>query len=225
VTEPRYFLVPGFSQTAGAWERVAAALPDRGLAQALEIPAEDSFVQTAHALVNTRRGVWGGYSLGGRLALQIALDHPSSVDALVLISTNPGIEDPAVRSLRRGTDDELASWIESNGVEAFLDRWLAQPLFSHLEHARHNRLDSAEAITHQLRTLGQGAQHPLWDRLHELAMPVAVVAGDHDEKYSTIARRVASTIGSNARLHIVPEAGHALLHETPPVVADILQGL
>ena len=225
MTEPRYFLVPGFSQAAGAWEGVLAALPEGGLAHALEIPAEEGFVQTAHALVNGRAGVWGGYSLGGRIALQLALDCPGRVDGLVLISTNPGIEDPNLRSVRRATDDELARWVESNGVEAFLDRWLAQPLFSHLEHARLNRLDSAEAIAHQLRTLGQGAHEPLWDRLHELAMPVAVVAGDHDEKYTAIARRAAATIGSNARLHIVPDAGHALLQEAPSAVADILQGI
>lgn len=225
MTEPRYFLVPGFSQTAGAWERVVAALPDGGLAHALEIPAEESFVQTAHAIANAKAGVWAGYSLGGRLALQIALDYPGAVDALVLISTNPGIEDPTLRSVRQATDDDLAHWVESQGVEAFLDRWLAQPLFSHLENARLNRLDSGEAIAYQLRTLGQGAQEPLWDRLHELAMPVVVVAGDHDEKYTAIARRVGATIGANARLHIVPNAGHALLQEAPSAVADILRGL
>ena len=226
MTERRYYLVPGFSQTAEAWRPVVDALSDgETRPHALDIPSEASFRQTAHSLAATRSGVWAGYSLGGRLSLQVALDYPSQVDSLLLISANPGIEDEAVRALRRADDEAMADWTETHGVEAFLGRWLAQPLFSHLEHAYLNRLDSAAAIAHQLRVLGQGVQEPLWNRLTNLSMPVAVIAGDRDEKYVAIAHRTVTAIGPNAALHIVPDAGHALLHEQPAVMAGILQAL
>ena len=56
-------------------------------------------------------------------------------------------------------------------------------------------------------------------------MPVAVIAGAGDERYAAIAGRTAADVGSNAELHIVPGAGHALLQEAPAAVAGILSAL
>lgn len=223
----RHRLVPGFSQTAAAWQPVIDQLPDGGSASALNIPAAESFIETAHQLAREPAGIWAGYSLGGRLALQVALDTPSTVHGLVLISANPGIVDPAARAKRRIADDSLADWIDAHDLDAFLDRWLAQPLFAGLdrEQARSHRLDSTRDIAHQLRTLGQGVQEPLWERLGELAMPVILVAGERDEQYAGIARRAAAAIGSTARLAIVPDGGHALLAQHPDAISVILAGL
>ena len=222
-----YRLLPGFSQTAGAWDAVCAALPDSARARPLDIHARRSFEETAGSLVPEGRGVWAGYSMGGRLALWIALQHPELVKALALISTNPGISDDRQRRARRDSDEEWAGFIETGGPDAFFDRWLAQPLFSGLDPvaARQHRLTSAPELANQLRTLGQGAQQSLWDRLAELSMPVAVIAGARDERYAAIAGQTATGIGSNGELHIIPGAGHALLQEAPTAVAGILSAL
>jgi 2-succinyl-6-hydroxy-2,4-cyclohexadiene-1-carboxylate synthase len=226
VIERPLYLVPGFSQTAGAWEHVVEALGDRAITRTLDIPRRATFGQTAHALSEDRNGVWAGYSLGGRLALQIALDHPGRVDALILISTNPGIADPRSRAARQAEDERLAERVEAEGVDAFLTRWLSDPLFADLDPsaARRNRLGSASALAHQLRALGQGTQEPLWDRLAELTMPVVFVTGRRDAKYSDIARDAVAGIGANADWHVVPAAGHNLLLTAPNVIADLLAG-
>lgn len=225
--ERRYFLVPGFGQTAGAWTAVIEALPTPSEAHAVDIPAMESFVATARSLAGGRSGIWAGYSLGGRLALQLALDCPDAVDALVLISTNPGIADPQARSVRHAEDQRLADRVLAKGVDAFLTAWLSQPLFADLDAgaARRDRLGSPEAIAHQLTTLGQGTQEPLWDRLAELSVPVVLVTGARDEKYRTISRRAAAAIGANARLQEVPEVGHNVLLAAPAAVARILARL
>jgi 2-succinyl-6-hydroxy-2,4-cyclohexadiene-1-carboxylate synthase len=222
-----HFLLPGFSQTPEAWADVVTALADRCSPTALAIPEGLAFKQTADRLAERGRGVWAGYSMGGRVALQIALDHPQQVDRLVLISATAGIADDLIRARRREHDDQLATWIEANGVEAFLDRWLSQPLFASIDRsaARRHRLGSAPEIAEQLRLLGQGVQPPLWARLGELAMPVAVVAGESDTAYRSIAYELATAIGSNAGVTIIDGAGHALLVEKPAAVADIVAGL
>lgn len=225
--QPSHFLLPGFSQTPEAWAGVVGALADRCSPAALAIPEGLDFEGAADQLAEQGRGVWAGYSMGGRLALQIALAHPDRVDGLVLVSSTAGIADELTRAGRRRSDDRLAAWIETNGVEAFLDRWLSQPLFASLNPAaaRRHRLGSASAVAGQLRLLGQGIQPPLWDRLGELPMPVALVAGELDTDYSSIAYDMATAIGSNAGVTIVEGAGHALLLEKPSEVADILADL
>jgi 2-succinyl-6-hydroxy-2,4-cyclohexadiene-1-carboxylate synthase len=224
VIERSRFFIPGFGQTAGAWDQVLRALDDGAEDRPLEIPRRATFRRTARALARDRSGIWAGYSLGGRLALQIALDHPSAVEALVLVSTNPGIADPEDRAVRRAEDEVRARQVETGGVDAFLTRWLSQSMFAELDPdaARRHRLESAEQIAHQLRTLGQGLQEPLWDRLSELAMPVTLVAGAEDEKYCAIAGQAKAAIGANASVSVVAGAGHNLLVAAPDRIASLL---
>jgi pimeloyl-ACP methyl ester carboxylesterase len=92
-------------------------------------------------------------------------------------------------------------------------------LFAHLgpeAAARHTRLENtAEGLAASLRLAGTGAQVPLWDRLAELAMPVLLVAGEHDAKFRALAERMAAAIGTNATVALVTGAGHAAHLEQP----------
>jgi len=212
-------MVHGFSQTERSWD--AVGLDD---ALALRVPDDRDFAATAAELGNAGgRATYIGYSMGGRLCLQLALDRADLVERLVLISASPGIEDDAERAARRSSDDDLARDVEREGVDAFLRRWLAQPLFATLPSERAG-LDERKAgnttarLAHQLRALGQGAQPNNWRRLHELGMPVLLIVGSRDTKYVDIARRMQRTL-PDSRLEVVEGAGHACHLENPEWVA------
>ncbi len=172
------------------------------------------------------RSTFVGYSQGGRLCLQLALDRPEMVQRLVLVSASPGIADGAERAARREADERLAQEIERDGVDAFLERWLAQPLFATLPRERsgideRKARNTVEHLTYQLRVLGQGVQPSNWDRLGELRMPVLLIAGELDTKYVDLAQRMAERI-ADVRVAIVPGAGHACHLEQPEHVAQLL---
>ncbi|MGD8682993.1 MAG: alpha/beta fold hydrolase [Chloroflexota bacterium] len=164
-----------------------------------------------------------GYSLGARLALVLALDHPATVERLVLESPSAGIADPLERAARRAADEQLAADIERAGVEAFVDQWEALPLFA--SHAdlpadvraaqRQQRLrHSAVGLAGSLRGAGQGAMAPLHDRLGSLVVPTLVIAGGLDDTGCTRARVVADRI-PGAILEIVGGSGHTPHLERP----------
>jgi len=164
-----------------------------------------------------------GYSLGGRLALHVALAAPERVSALALIASGPGIEDAGERAERRAADRALADEIEHGSIERFAERWCAQPIFARdppevdtLARADYLRNDP-HRLAAVLRGLGQGEMEPVWGSLGQLSMPVTVIAGDRDAKYQRIAQRMVSTI-PDARLRIVP-GGHRLPLESPAEVA------
>jgi 2-succinyl-6-hydroxy-2,4-cyclohexadiene-1-carboxylate synthase len=222
-------LVPGFTQTAGAWDRVAAALRASGHdTAALDAPDADGFVATAIAIGTAGgSGTYVGYSMGGRLCLRLALDRPDLVERLVLVSASPGIADPAERAARRASDEELARDAEHRGVEPFLRDWLAQPLFATLTAdaaglADRSQGHTAAQLAATLRTLGSGTQEPLWDRLGELSMPIALVTGRADTKFDAIndAMEAACTEAVVTRVRL--DGGHALPLEQPAALAAFL---
>src|SRR4051812_34837197 len=192
----RLVFVHGFTQTPASWGPVAERVdpPTRSVA----VPAGPDFVTVALAL-GDGAATYVGYSQGGRLCLQLALDRPEVVQRLVLVSASPGIADAAERAARRDADERLAQEVERDGVDAFLAHWLAQPLFATLppdqagldERLAHN---TVAGLTWQLRVLGQGAQPSNWERLGELRVPVLLIVGGLDRKYVDIARRMATHI-------------------------------
>lgn len=173
------------------------------------------------------RAVYIGYSMGGRLALHLALQRPELVAGLVLIGATGGIDDPDERAARVRADEELARSIERDGVGPFLERWLDQPLFAGLEPAPDDlaarRANTAAGLASSLRLAGTGIQEPLWDRLHRIEVPTLVLAGERDTKFTALGRRLVGAI-PGARLMLVPGAGHAAHLEAPVATADLIAG-
>ena len=164
-----------------------------------------------------------GYSMGGRIALRLALAAPDRISALILESASPGIDDQAEREERVHSDGELANAIERDGVAAFVAKWEALPLFasqarlpaSVRAELRSLRLaNNAVGLANSLRGMGAGEQEPAFQRLGELRIPVLLLAGARDEKYCSLAQRMATALPC-AQLEIVPEAGHAIHLEQP----------
>lgn len=229
-------LVHGFTQTSASWGRftpeLRRRLPERDLV-AVDAPGHGSRSDVHLDLVDgarllgdeVGRAVWVGYSMGGRLALHLALGRPDLVDALVLIGATAGIDDPTERAERRRRDEALAAEIERDGAPAFLERWLAQPLFAGLDPAPDDlearRSNTAAGLANSLRLAGTGAQQPLWDRLDRIDAPVLVLAGERDEKFAAIGRRLADAL-PGAELQLVPGAGHAAHLEAPAATADLV---
>jgi 2-succinyl-6-hydroxy-2,4-cyclohexadiene-1-carboxylate synthase len=230
-------LLHGFTQTGRSWELVREALGPRYRCFAPDLPGHGDAAARRPATFDAVAAYVGGlkmqrfalcgYSMGGRLALDVALRFPDRVERLVLVGASPGIADPVEREARRRADDELADRIEHDGLDAFVARWGAQPLFAGqprgvADLARTDRLRStAEGLAVALRGMGTGAMPPLWDRLGELTMPVTVIAGERDEKFRAIAERMAAAI-PGARLSLAAGAGHAVHLEAPAAIAEAL---
>jgi 2-succinyl-6-hydroxy-2,4-cyclohexadiene-1-carboxylate synthase len=220
-------LVHGFTQTRRAWDPIVERLSDLHTFTVVDAPGHgrssdvrvDLWEGAAQFGETGGRAAYVGYSMGGRFALHLALARPDLVDRLVLVGATAGIDDDAQRAERRASDEALARRIEVEGVEPFVDWWLAQPLFATLTPdgagRQHRLANTAAGLASSLRLAGTGSQEPLWARLSSLAMPVLVVAGELDTRYSALGRRLVDAIGKNAELVLIPSAGHACHLERP----------
>ncbi|GMB09902.1 2-succinyl-6-hydroxy-2,4-cyclohexadiene-1-carboxylate synthase [Thermolongibacillus altinsuensis] len=171
-----------------------------------------------------------GYSMGGRLALTLAVKHPTYVQTLILESSSPGLKTEEERAMRRMQDEQLASFIEQHGIEAFVERWENIPLFaSHKklpkavrEHLRHERLkNKVVGLANSLRGMGTGTQPSWWNHLTNLTMPTLLICGEEDEKFCRIAEEMVQLLPNGVIAH-AKRAGHTIHLEQPEFFVKIV---
>lgn len=198
---------------------------------ASDAPAEPEAYSQPHSVEDLRalldhlgleRSCIGGLSMGGNIALNLALAHPDLVAGLVIADTGAGSDDPD------GWRTKCAEWaalLESRGIEAAVDVMLADPLFARYatqgpEAARHMR---CLLTTHRARGLAltlrgvlprRPSLYSLEERLRALATPALIIVGEHDEPCVKVSGYLAETL-PNAQLARIREAGHMTNLEDP----------
>ena len=171
-----------------------------------------------------------GYSLGGRIALAYACEHPGHVQSLTLVSASPGIDHPTERAQRCARDAEWANDLISLPPEIVLARWYEQPVFSSLRakpdlrsdliarRSSGNMLQLAEA----LRAWGPGSVPSLWNRLNTLPMPVQWIAGEGDPLYTAMGERIHA-LAPVVDVRIIAGAGHTVHLEQPDELGHTIE--
>ncbi len=239
--EPTLVMLHGFTGSASSWgdhvdtlatvglRVIALDLPGHGMSDAPDEPrryameyCQQDILATLYELgVRKDEAVLLGYSMGGRIALYIAFS--GFFRALVLESASPGLEDPAERKQRRSSDEALAASIERDGVQTFIEHWEKLPLFASqsrlpptVRAALHQQRlrNRASGLAQSLRGVGTGVQPSLYAQLPTLKIPVLLIAGELDVKFTTIALSMARLL-PRSQVCIVPGAGHAVHLEQP----------
>lgn len=231
---PRVVLAHGFTQNARCWGTFGATCSNTFDVMAVDLPGhgwsgyDDADLDRAGDLIVDAGGPahYVGYSMGGRMLLHAALhDRVGEMRSLILIGATPGIESSTERAERRAADAQRASRLMQIGTQAFVTEWLAQPMFADLtdeQSAKVKRFEnSPDGMAASLVNCGTGSQEPLWDRLSTLRMPVLVIAGTNDEKFTALGKRMVATIGSNGRF-VGIDGGHAVHSQNPAVTAAVV---
>ena len=228
-------LAHGFTQTARSWGRFADLVGAGRELVRVDLPGHGGSAGVranlveCGALLAEVAGAGGkpydllGYSLGARVALHAALGRPDGLGRLVLIGATGGIEDASAREERRRRDMALAADVEAD-LDAFLARWVAQPMFAGLPDPgmEQRRRNAPAGLASSLRLAGTGAQDPLWDRLQELRAPLLALAGADDVRFALAAARLAKAAPAGI-FSLVPGAGHAAHLAQPELCAGVVR--
>jgi len=170
----------------------------------------------AHAVI-------GGMSQGGFVALRFALEHPERVDALILLSTQAGAEDPDKAALYEsmlevweadGLNDQLAETIaaivlgnEWPGRDAWIAKWRQQP--RSLLRPAFNALVGRQDIH---------------DRLGEIKAPALVIHGTADAAIDMeLAQQMCSGLANCRSLITIEGGGHASNLTHPALVNPAME--
>ena len=239
---PRLVMAHGFTQTGRVWGSLDDDLARDHRVVLVDMPGHGESSGVRASLVDGAlhlarlggRATYLGYSMGARFCLHLALACPQLVHSLVLISGTAGIDDPEERRSRRAADAALADQLDpgTSGdaavpVAVFVRRWLDSPLFAELGREtaglEERERNTGAGLASSLRLAGTGSQLPLWAKLDRLAMPVLIVTGGRDEKFTALGRRMADAIGANATVAVVPGVGHSPHLQRPDAVAELIR--
>ncbi len=172
-----------------------------------------------------------GYSMGARLALDLALRAPALVRALVLESGTAGLAGVAERRSRRARDARLAAALERGGIEPFVTRWERMPVLAGLrslppavqaEIRRQRLTGTVRGWAWALRSLSPGVQPSRWPALPDVRCPTLLLTGALDRKFTRLALRMAGALPC-CEHRVVEHCGHAPHLEAPAVWAGALR--
>lgn len=230
-------LLHGFSGAASTWDAIAEELADDFLLVAIDLLGHGASdaprdrpsyrMESVAADIIDLLGQLGlekpnllGYSMGGRLALFLALRFPEQFRSLILESASPGLADERARAERRQHDNDLAEEIEARGISWFVEYWERLPLWAsqsdeRIAWQRSQRLaNNPLGLANCLRAMGTGAQPNLWRALPRLALPTCLIVGERDVKFQQINRAMNAAM-PRSHLSIIPAAGHNSHLENP----------
>jgi pimeloyl-ACP methyl ester carboxylesterase len=164
-----------------------------------------------------------GLSLGGTVALALALDDPSRVAKLALIVTPCGrTPEERAKALER------IAFLERNGAgamaEANRERWFTDEFRRAHPDVVERRVAQVKATdpASYLHAFTVFATADFADRLDEIHVPALVVTGEHDVAATP---RMAKLMGeriANCEVHVLPGLRHSVLIEAPVQVGDLL---
>ena len=173
-----------------------------------------------------------GYSMGGRIALAAAVDG-APIAGLVLVGAQPGLPVSA-RAARLASDLALAASIDPESSAAFLARWQALPLlvtqsaqttlFQQRRLARRAR-NSSFALANILSRAGPAAMPDLSGSLAGLSVPLHLVTGEMDPKFSASYDQLDRELPPGVAVRHRLPGGHAVHLEAAEALARLLRGI
>jgi len=171
-----------------------------------------------------------GYSMGGRVAQNVALLAPDRIERLVLESASFGIADPEERRQRYLRDLALLADVRTEkDLAAFLEGWYRLPLFRTLPGTpalqrilRERRGNNVEELRRALKILSVG-NHPFFaERLAGLRFPLFYFYGEKDVAYAGTAKKIKKESPA-MNVTVFRDASHNIHAQFPEKILDSLE--
>ncbi len=157
-----------------------------------------------------------GYSMGGRLAMEIAFKNEFQLKNLVLINAHPGLEHESEISERKKWEDTI---LNKMSEAHFINYWNELPIFKDdlpLKEITSERLHRFKNLFEKLRLSDQENFLP---SLSEHRSKVLYLIGKYDLKYFDLAQK--KLIPAKLKCHII-DGGHRLF-QNPEAIKNVLE--
>ncbi len=168
--------------------------------------------------LNIGRAVIGGNSLGGHVALEVALSCPDRLTGLILTGSSGLFERTFTR---RVPHRPSAAYLKERMEEVFYDPTLVTPAW--VESIR-EVLATPRAAMRVVRFARAARRHHVEDRLPAIRIPTLLVWGREDRVTPPEVAERFLNLMPDARLSFLARCGHAPMIERPEAFNDVVAG-
>ncbi len=221
ITDPALIFLHGFLGSKEDWDPIIEQLKDRFFCVALELSGHPHLI---NAVETTLQGMTLnsptliGYSMGGRIAMQLPLDLPK-----VILSSHLGLETLTEREARWEKDLQWIGMLENGPIDLFLDKWYAQPLFASLRNHHplfeqvlmRRRQQDPLKLASLLKEMSLAKQQPI----SQFPSNMLFLFGENDLQYEKLYCKLPNQV----RRKKIPQAGHAAHLENPDACAETIE--
>jgi len=184
------------------------------------LKAQSEFVKSKLVQLGVKKAHFWGYSMGGRVLLELYKTYPEVCLSLTLESASPGISDIDEKNERVKKDSEWAELINSD-PKLFLEKWYSQSLFDNFRKhedfpvytsLRRKNLTSLHAQIIVEASPGANSDH--LDLLSNISIPALALVGQFDDKYLQNWGKLIDKHPTLA-IEIIRNSGHVIHLENP----------
>ena len=166
--------------------------------------------------VSLHRAVFVGHSMGGAIAMRLALEHPEQVSALGLLGAGARLR--VHPDIMQNTGNETT--FQSAVARVVGCSFSGQAPERLVELAARRMAETRPSVLHGDFVACDGFDE--MERVSEISQPTLVICGADDQLTPTRYAQFLADQIPGAHLEIIPEAGHMVMLERPNVVADVL---
>jgi 2-succinyl-6-hydroxy-2,4-cyclohexadiene-1-carboxylate synthase len=210
---PPLIFLHGFLGGKEDWEGMITFFEDRFYCIAFDLPghgqsiySENILAEIKNALRQFSKPICIGYSMGGRIALQLQ----DCTKATVVLSAHTGLATQEEKLARESIDEEWCHKLLHLPMDAFFAEWYSQPIFHTLSRNQTLLQTLLKRRMHQnprdlarvMQQMSLSDQRQITDFSH----PALFLHGEEDLKY----RQLYYTLPENVSVRSVKNCGHAI---------------
>jgi 2-succinyl-6-hydroxy-2,4-cyclohexadiene-1-carboxylate synthase len=212
---PPLIFLHGFLGFKEDWEEMFPFFGNRFFCIAYDLPGHGSTPYSENIIsalkneiqtVVSKKPTLIGYSLGGRIALQLQ----EYASALILLSAHPGLTSKKEKEQRRKVDDRWSEKLLSLPFDAFFAEWYKQPIFQTLQYnlsllqllVKRRMKQNPQDLARVLRQLSLANQ----PHMTQFRIPTLFIHGEEDLKYRELYCRLPKTI----TVRTIKNGGHTI---------------
>lgn len=239
---PPVILIHGYGMTLDEWPspmidrlersfsvirfnlRGVADETDMGIPFTIPLAAEDLYELVAAVAGRPVNIV--GYSMGGMIAQEFAINHPELTESVVLINTACGgaeavLPEQWVIDSMNSTPETIDDYIERAGRLLLSDKWRKEHPDPMSWFPDHGEPSSEKAVTGQYDAMS--SWEGTFDRLGELTAPVLIISGDEDIVIPPSNALILAAEIPDAHHIVMKDGGHGAIFQYPEDTGDVIR--
>lgn len=245
LSKPILIMLHGFMGSTQEWKSIIKELhseffmlildlPGHGKTDAKFYSTQDEFLNELESfisLLTPHSPIGLGYSMGGRMLLQLEKRTPGLFSHLILESVHPGISNLDEKRERLEKDSTLLDGTFTTAkFREFLESWYALPLFKGIkEHPNFEPMiktklqEVPSKLQAGLNLLSTAHQENCFSVFEQTQTPILYLAGNEDQKYAEFAQSIEKLERPNIQVIIAPGCSHNIHFQDQNLFLDSIR--